>query len=923
MSNIYYTTSGNTIHLDREIGHGGEGLIYLIRGYPSEVAKIYIKQQPPEIHRKILAMVQNPPHDPTVNGPTKHRSIAWPSDIVYGDRQKTKFAGLIMPKVDTKAFKPILKYFEPDLRIKEFVGGITWLHLYYIARNLSSCVAALHEGGYLIGDINESNILVHEHTILSVIDCDSFQFKEPRTGELFRCKVGKGEYTAPELLGINFADIDRTEATDCFALSVIIFRLLMEGIGPYQAVGPLVANLPTTEDKIKFGVFSYNTSKSGIEPKPDAPSFDIFPTEIRALFIRCFDAGHKDGSHRPAAKEWLSVFRNLTQNIKQCTLNENHQYFNHLRSCPWCERLKKIGKDSFPSPVGLQVPILDPNNPAVTRQDMEAYLLSLVKMFLMDGDISPEEEAFLIDQGLKLHISEKDTKKFITSEVQKRGVSGKLTGAGIPKIEVSKTRFDFPNIRREVSITDSLTISNVGGGALSGLIKTNKNWLKASQSNIDTTRHKQDISFYVDPANLAFGFKDTATIEIQSNGGTESIFVGISVEMPEEDLSRFRKTLTLGGLALGGLFGYFVYNMNVIQGMNENIAGIAGILAIIGAVIVAGCLGYRDKEAGVAFGSGCGTLIGLIILFLILGSYFPHALSVCSWTLTYGSLAYMLSSPIRKALWQRNMELPIIIGFLTLALTGGIVLAGFISAKQKGEDKLARSKAELSRSKAIQRSIQATAIKLPGEWDGNVDNSMAKLYINQQGGQLSGKMVYYGVEEELLVDFKEKDGQVFVVLKGTSYKKLKGKGRFNLDTFYGTLSTDGHSIRGKYVDAGRKKGKWSVSKVASAPRTRRLFVETEPVDAMIKILNIPPKFYQGMELDPGRYHVEISANGYKTEKTWIELGGGEDSRINVSLVKIKEVDSVTTEPKYKEILKKEKRPASDDSVRSLPPPPTY
>jgi len=67
------------------------------------------------------------------------------------------------------------------------------------------------------------------------------------------------------------------------------------------------------------------------------------------------------------------------------------------------------------------------------------------------------------------------------------------------------------------------------------------------------------------------------------------------------------------------------------------------------------------------------------------------------------------------------------------------------------------------------------------------------------------------------------------------------------------------------------------------PRKARLFVETEPDDATVKILNIGPTFYQGMELDPGRYHVEVSATGYQAEKLWVDLSAGEDRNISMRL----------------------------------------
>ncbi len=67
------------------------------------------------------------------------------------------------------------------------------------------------------------------------------------------------------------------------------------------------------------------------------------------------------------------------------------------------------------------------------------------------------------------------------------------------------------------------------------------------------------------------------------------------------------------------------------------------------------------------------------------------------------------------------------------------------------------------------------------------------------------------------------------------------------------------------------------------PAKGRLYVETDPGDAQVKILNIGPRFYDGIELDPGRYQLEISASGYETKSFWVELGAGEDKRIDIGL----------------------------------------
>lgn len=68
-----------------------------------------------------------------------------------------------------------------------------------------------------------------------------------------------------------------------------------------------------------------------------------------------------------------------------------------------------------------------------------------------------------------------------------------------------------------------------------------------------------------------------------------------------------------------------------------------------------------------------------------------------------------------------------------------------------------------------------------------------------------------------------------------------------------------------------------------APQAASLYVDTVPEGATVRILNIGPKFRQGMDLAPGRYHVKVSARGFETNKTWVTLAAGEDRTISVRL----------------------------------------
>lgn len=67
--------------------------------------------------------------------------------------------------------------------------------------------------------------------------------------------------------------------------------------------------------------------------------------------------------------------------------------------------------------------------------------------------------------------------------------------------------------------------------------------------------------------------------------------------------------------------------------------------------------------------------------------------------------------------------------------------------------------------------------------------------------------------------------------------------------------------------------------------TGRLTVQSYPRKAMVRILNIKPRYRPGMDLVPGKYQIEVSARGFVKDKRWVELGAGEDLRVDVSLRK--------------------------------------
>lgn len=410
----YYTPKFGQIEIGDKLGEGGEGIVFDIKGRNEFCAKIYQKEMQDETKEKLEIMCEFRPTDP-LHKKEKVYSIAWPLSIIYEDENKKNPVGFVMPKIPMQKYAKINAIFERSSRerINLFT---TWKYLYHVCLNLCSVVAAIHEKGYVIGDMNDENILVNkENGYVCIIDCDSFQVKDKKTGRVYRCGVGREIYTAPEFIGKNFNEIDRYPESDNFALATILFRILMGGFLPYQAKDKCAEEAPGPNDKVKRGYFPYFPGhRDKVEPPDESLDFDILPKDIQELFIRCFVDGHKEPKKRPTAKEWLKAFIKNKKNFVQCQNNPMHFYLNHLKSCPWC----KIGdkKEHFPAfQIGEQIPVSQPN--VEKKQAVLLHFKDIAEIALL-RDESTRIQALENYGKALLNISESKIKRIMRDIVQ-------------------------------------------------------------------------------------------------------------------------------------------------------------------------------------------------------------------------------------------------------------------------------------------------------------------------------------------------------------------------------------------------------------------------------------------------------------------------------------------------------------------------
>jgi hypothetical protein len=108
---------------------------------------------------------------------------------------------------------------------------------------------------------------------------------------------------------------------------------------------------------IKQGTFPYDPQNRSVQPGPGALDFDILHPELRQLFIRCFVKGHQDPSARPKPEDWRKALERAENSLIECKTNPSHYYSNHLKQCPWCQRVQTSASVQTPSHSPLQTPL--------------------------------------------------------------------------------------------------------------------------------------------------------------------------------------------------------------------------------------------------------------------------------------------------------------------------------------------------------------------------------------------------------------------------------------------------------------------------------------------------------------------------------------------------------------------------------------
>ena len=302
----------SAIQVGKRIAQGGAGTIFSLSSHPDFVLKKYHQDSDVKYYeQKVANMLGNPP----AIDPASIPEFTWPLCSV---KEKGEFVGYIMPSLGDKSYFTLAKFINKKARqvngLSEFLG-----HRITLAHNLSAILSKIHKLGYLVVDLKPQNCLVEKQSLqVTLIDTDGF-FVPASGGTHFPAKQFTPEFIAPELCNKSPSNADIMQ--DNFALAVIIFQLLNNGIHPFQA-SMKTKQLPIQE-MVERQKFAYGRVKSKQLITSKYSVHEWFPDDIRELFDQAFVS-----KTRPSSQDWRDCLRNYTSYregfVSKCSNNKDH-----------------------------------------------------------------------------------------------------------------------------------------------------------------------------------------------------------------------------------------------------------------------------------------------------------------------------------------------------------------------------------------------------------------------------------------------------------------------------------------------------------------------------------------------------------------------------------------------------------------------
>ncbi len=326
-------SGGATAIIDKELGRGGQGIVYLVNVAGEKKAlKWYINPPDEDFYRNL---------ETNINKGAPSDAFIWPEYLVL--RQNGSY-GYVM-KLRPQNYYEFGNFLIAKVRFKSFDAMLA------AAMKICEGFRLLHLSGFSYQDLNDGNFFIDPTTgDVLICDNDNVVANGEKSGIM-----GKARYMAPEVVAGGVPD----SSSDRFSLAVILFMLFFLN-HPFEGARVVACPCLTEEFEKKFygseALFIYDKNDPSNPPVRGIHNnvikrWKVFPEILKNTFIDEFSQEKLKGTQkRLLEQEWEKIISRVRDNLVICPNCSDETFTDDDKpscSCMNCGKTIDISKRIF------------------------------------------------------------------------------------------------------------------------------------------------------------------------------------------------------------------------------------------------------------------------------------------------------------------------------------------------------------------------------------------------------------------------------------------------------------------------------------------------------------------------------------------------------------------------------------------------
>lgn len=367
-NSIVSLVGGETATIIKELGRGGQGIVYLVEVCGEKKAlKWYLNAPDDKFYRNL---------DQNIASGAPSDAFLWPEYLT--EKQQGSY-GYIM-KLRPQNYYEFGNFLLAKVSFKSFTAMLS------AAMKICDGFMMLHRFGYSYQDLNDGNFFIDPQTgDVLICDNDNVMPQGEKSGIM-----GKARYMAPEIVAGGIPD----KYSDRFSLSVILFMLFYAN-HPFEGAKVVACPCMTEAFEKKFygseALFIYDpTDKSNLPVRGIHQNvirrWPVFPQMLRDAFIEEFSKEKlQDPCTRMIEQNWKKIISSVRDSLVVCQHCAEETFVNVSDSTDKCMNCGKdvdlskrlvINNRSLPLTQNTYINIDEDNTPdGVVTTDSNGFML--------------------------------------------------------------------------------------------------------------------------------------------------------------------------------------------------------------------------------------------------------------------------------------------------------------------------------------------------------------------------------------------------------------------------------------------------------------------------------------------------------------------------------------------------------------------